>query len=530
MIESLPVLAALLAALVISAPIARRVGISEPIVLALLGLGLAFVPHLPRRALDPDLILVAFLPPILYADAFKTSWIDFQRWLRPILMLAVGLVAVTILGVGVLTRLILPELPWAVCFVLGAVVSPTDTVAVQSVIEKLRVPRRTTAILGGESLVNDATGLVGVQIGVAVVLSGAFEAGEVATRFALVAGGGVVVGLVVGFAFAYLNRIVRDTAPLFALSLLSPYLAYWAASELGTSGVLAVVVAGFFVAWRIHLVPAAARIELFSAWDLMSWALNGLCFVFIGLEAPRLLRETAVGSSANLLWAGLALAALVILVRIVWMLPGAYLPLWISPRLRRREGGYPSIQSVILGSWCGVRGVISLAAALAIPRHLDDGTPFPGRNELIACALCVILVTLFVQGLTLGPLVRILGIRGDEDGDAERRAARETLLEAGIRRLDAFCSETSCPISVHHWRTHMSDELVTLRDEDEEQRVQARSRIAVSRDVRRAVADEQARELLRLRDSGRINDRTYLALQLDLDRERRGGDRGDDEA
>lgn len=523
MADTLPVLVALLAALAVSAPIARRLRISEPIVLALVGLGLAFVPGLPRRPLDPELILAIFLPPILYADAFDTSWVDFQRWLRPILMLAIGLVAVTILAVGLAAHALLPELPWAVCFVIGAIVSPTDTVAVQSVIEKLRVPRRTTAILGGESLVNDATGLVGVQIGVAVVLSGAFEAGAIALRFAEVAGGGVVVGLLVGVFFSWLNRIGRSTELLFGLSLLSPYLAYWIASELEASGVLAVVVAGFIVSWRIHLIPATARVELYSAWGLMTWALNGLSFIFIGLEAPRLVRESEVGASSSLLVAGLVLSAVVILVRIAWVFPGAYLPLLLSPKLRQREGGYPPVKGVVLVSWCGVRGVISLAAALAVPVALDDGTPFPGRQAMLACVLCVILVTLFVQGLTLGPLVRILGIRGDDDGEVEVRAAREAMLAAGIRRLDAFCSETSCPISVHHWRTFMTDELVTLRDEDKEQRDQARARIAVSQEVRRAVADEQGRELLSLRDSGRINDRTYLQLQLDLDRDRRDG-------
>jgi len=525
--EALPVLVVLLVALAISAPIARRTSISEPIVLALIGLVLGLIPGLSRQRLDPDLILVFFLPPILYADAFKTSWIDFQRWLRPILMLAIGLVALTILVVGIVAHALLPELPWAVCFTLGAILSPTDTVAVQSIIDKVRIPRRTTAILGGESLVNDATGLVGVQIGVAVVLSGAFAAGDIAGRFALVAGGGVVVGLVVGFVFSWFNQRFRGTEALFALSLVSPYLAYWVAALLGMSGVLAVVVAGFLVSWRIHFLPAAARVELFSAWQLMSWALNGLCFVFIGLEAPRVVRETSFASSSELIVAGLVLALVVIVLRALWVFPGAYLPLYFSPRLRAHEGGYPSWRNVALVSWCGVRGMVSLAAALAIPATLDDGTPFPGRDALLACALCVILVTLFLQGATLGPLVGVLGLRGDDDTDAEIRAAREQLLEAGIRRLDEFCTETSCPISVHHWRTAMADELVSLRDEDEDQRMEARTRISVSHEVRRAVAESQAHELLKMRDSGRINDGTYMTMQLDLDRQIRGDRRGD---
>lgn len=525
--EALPVLVVLLLALAISAPIARRTGISEPIVLALIGLVLGLVPGLPRQQLDPDLILLFFLPPILYADAFKTSWIDFARWLRPILMLAIGLVALTILVVGVVAHALLPELPWAVCFTLGAVVSPTDTVAVQSVIDKIRLPRRTTAILGGESLVNDATGLVGVQLGVAVVLSGTFEAGDVVGRFALVAGGGVAVGLVIGLAFTWLNQRFRATEALFALSLVSPYLAYWIAEHFGTSGVLAVVVAGFLVSWRIHNLPAAARVELFSVWQLMSWVLNGLCFVFIGLEAPRVVRETSFATSSDLIVAGLVLALVVIVLRVLWVFPGAYLPLLLSPRLRAHEGGYPRWRSVALVSWCGVRGMVSLAAALSVPATLDDGTPFPGRDALLACALCVILVTLFVQGATLGPLVGALGLRGDDDTDVEIRAARETLLEAGIQRLDQFCSETSCPLSVHHWRTAMADELVSLRDEDEDQRQQARSRLTVSHDVRRAVAESQAQKLLELRDSGRVNDSTYITMQLELDRQIRGGHGGE---
>jgi CPA1 family monovalent cation:H+ antiporter len=236
-----------------------------------------------------------------------------------------------------------------------------------------------------------------------------------------VAGGGVAVGMATGFIFAWFNRVFRDTPALFALSLASPYLAYWILSLLGTSGVLAVVVAGFVVAWRIHVLPAGARVELYSAWGLMSWALNGLCFVYIGLEAPRVVQETPDGRGVDLLVAGLVLAAAVLVLRIVWVFPGAYLPLWLSARLRKREGGYPSWRGVALVSWCGVCGMVSLAAALALPATLDDRTPFPGREDVLATALCVILVTLFAQGLTLGPLVRVLGIRGDDDTELEVR-------------------------------------------------------------------------------------------------------------
>lgn len=517
----LPILVALLTALAVAPWLSERLRMPQPLVLALVGLVLAFLPGLPRAPLDPNLILVLFLPPILYADAFDTSWVDFKRWLRPILMLAVGLVAFTILGVGLVAHAFLPHLPWAVCFLLGAIVSPTDTVAVQAVIEKLRVPRRVTAVLGGESLVNDATGLVGVQLAIAVVLSGAFDAGEVAWRFAWVAGGGVAIGLAVGAFFAWLNTRVRETPVLFALSLLSPYAAMGAALLTGSSGVLAVVVAGFLVSWRIHSVPPQARIELFSTWTLVIGVLNGMCFLFIGLETPYLASELWRDAGARPLLAGLAVSGAVVLCRALWVFPLAYVSAYLAPRQREREGGYPPWRNVVLASWCGVRGAISLAAALAVPEVLPDGSPFPGRAGIVVVTLCVILVTLLLQGSTLEPLVRVLGFRGDDDSEAEVRAARESLLAAGIARLDAFCSEHSCPISVHHWRTSMQDELAALRDADHERRRAARSRLDVSQAVREAVVVQQTHELLALRDAGRINDRTYLALQLDLDRELR---------
>jgi len=514
----LPLLIALLTALALASLAAPRLRIPQPVLLALTGGALAFVPGVPRTPLDPALILAYCLPPLLYADAFQTSQKDFIRWLRPILMLATGLVAFTILTVGLVTHWLLPELPWAACFLLGAIVSPTDTVAVQAVLARLRVPRRATAILGGESLVNDATGLVGVQLCVAVLLHGVFEAGEVALDFAVVAGGGVLVGVVTGAVFAAANRVVKERAVLLVLSLLAPYVAMHVSAALGLSGVLAVVVAGFVVAWRLHTVPPDARIELYSTWEMLVFVLNGLCFLYVGLETPRLLLELRVHEQASVLLVGLAVSAVVILSRIVWIVPAAYGPLWLSSRLRAREGGYPTLRNVALAAWCGVRGAVSLAAALALPTTLASGAPFTGRDDIVACTLVVILVTLIAQGLTLSPLVRLLGLRQDVDGSDEVRAARELILEAGIRRLDAFCSETSCPIAVHHFREFMADELASLRALDDQERSMTVARRAVSSAVHREVYGAQATALLTLRDRGGINDQTYIAMQLELDR------------
>lgn len=512
---SLLALPAILASLAAATLLAPRLRLPQPLAVALCGIGLAFVPGVREIEVAPELILIGFLPPLLYADAWQTSWRDFRRWLRPILMLAVGLVGFTILAVGLVAKWLFPEMPWSVCFVLGAVVSPTDTVAVQAVIEKLRVPRRLTAIVGGESLVNDATGLVGVQIGAVVVLQHTFNAGFVAVQFAWVAGGGILIGAATGALFTFAHRLVRDTGVLFTLSLLSPYMAFSLAHASHASGVLAVVVCGAVVAWRVHLIPPVARVQLRATWLQLTFLLNGLCFLYVGLQSQQLMRADKEG--APLLVAGCLIAAAVIAARFLWCWPSAYLWLWLSPRLRAREGGYPPPSGVLIASWCGVRGAISLAAALALPEA--DGSPFPYRREVVACTVAVILVTLFLQGGTLLPLVRLLGLNDDGTTAQELRSARERLLQAGIGRLDAFCSERSCPVAVHRLREAMVDELGSLRADDEAKAVEARQRLLVSREVRLEVARAQEVALLRLRDNGAIDDQANHQLLMEIDHE-----------
>lgn len=514
---SLDAILALLVTIGLTALAAPRLRLPLPIALTLAGLALALVPGIPHPRLDPNLVLLVLLPPLLYADAFNTSWHDFVRWVRPILMLAIGLVAFTILTVGLAARWLFPELPWVACFALGAILSPTDTVATQAVLERLRIPRRATAILGGESLVNDGTGLVGLQICLVLLMAGGFQFGAVAGRFAWVTGGGVAVGLLVGLVFATLNRRVRETPTLFVLSLISPYLAALLGLKLGVSSVLAVVVAGFFVALRIHHVSAQSRAPLYTVWSLLVFVANALSFLYIGLEVPALVRGAHL-NAPHALGGALVVALVVVVTRFVWMFPGGYLPLYFNPGLRAREGGYPPVRNVVVAGWCGVRGSVSLAAALALPTTIAQGAPFPGRDLIVFVTLVVVLVTLFAMGLTLGPLVRALRIDAGDETAAELRTAREAVLAAGIARLDEFCSEVSCPISVHHLRTSMQDELESLRERDEAERLRARQRLDVSREVRAAIHAAQSRALLSLRDSQGINDLVHTRLQLEIDR------------
>ena len=513
-------LIALLLAVSVIAALAKRIALPYPILLVVGGVLLGFAPFAPSQRLDPDLILLLFLPPLLYADAFHTSWIDFRRWLRPIVMLSTGLVAATTLAVGAVARHFAPELPWSVALLFGAVVSPTDTVAAQVILERIRMPRRFTAILGGESLVNDATGLVGFQMATLVALSGVFDAREVATSFAWVALAGIAVGLAVGWLAAHANRIVRDTQVLFALSILAPYVAYVICTHLGVSGVLAVVTAGFYVSWRIHEIPADSRFQLYTVWELAVFLLNGFCFVLIGLELPRL-REGLERYDASFLAAfGIATSLAVILARLVWVYPGAYLPRWLSRSIREREPR-PTLRDVLVVGWCGMRGVVSLAAALSIPLSLPDGAPFPGRDLVIFGVLCVICATLLLQGLTLEPLIRALGIRTAALSDDEERAARVELVKTALAHLGELRATSRCESGeIERVEAAQRARLVQLEGQNE-LREQLRSDFdgAHQRRAQLSLLGAQRRKLLELRDREVINDLTQLRLQSELDLE-----------
>jgi CPA1 family monovalent cation:H+ antiporter len=278
-----------------------------------------------------------------------------------------------------------------------------------------------------------------------------------------------------------------------------------------------VVIAGFVASWRLHYIAPESRVELYSAWDQLAFLLNAVMFLFVGIETPHRL-ERAIETMPGIVGAALVISLVVIGARLVWVFPGAYVPPWLLPRLRQREGGYPELGGVVIGSWCGVRGAVSLAAALSLPHVLANGAPFPGRDEIVACTLVVILVTLIGQGITLLPLVRALGLSDADATDAEVRRAQEAMLSSGIARLDAFCSEQSCPIAVHRFRESMVDQLKSLQEQDAAERARALRRVEVDGAVRRAVYLAQTDTLLSLRDGGSVNDRVHQELQLQLDR------------
>jgi CPA1 family monovalent cation:H+ antiporter len=406
----------LLAVVVGLGVLAQWCRVPYPILLVLGGLVLSLQPWAPRYELPPEVVFLAFLPPLLYAAAFNTEWPAFRRQLRAISLLAVGLVLFTTAAVAVACRYWF-DFPWAVGFLLGAIVSPPDAVAATAVTRRIRVPRIVVTILEGESLVNDASALVAYRVAVAAVASGAFVWWEAGYQFVLVGVGGVALG-VVGATLVirlhrWLNRTrLADAKLTIAITLLTPYAVYLPAEHLHVSGVLAVVTAGLWVGWRCERVfDHEQYLEARAVWEMMEFLLNGVIFILIGFQLPLVLEGLGGTVSLSRLILGAAvISGVVIVTRIAWVFPGAYLPRWIDRAFLGRRDPYPPWQSVAVVGWTGMRGVVSLAAAMAVPTEMASGKEFPHRDLILFLTFGVIFATLVGQGLTLPLLIRALGV------------------------------------------------------------------------------------------------------------------------
>ena len=501
---------ALLLCAVALAWLAGRWKVPYPIVLTMGGIALSLVPHLPKLPLDPNLVLVIFLPPVLYPAAFMTSWRDFSRAIRPISLLAIGLVIVTTLIVGVALKWLVPDIPWAAAFAFGAIISPPDAVAATAILGTMKLSRRTVTILEGESLVNDATGLVLYKFAVAAALSGTFSIASASGQFILVAAGGVLVGMVVGYLFVLLHKHLHDPLIEIMLSLTLPYTAYLLAENLHLSGVLAVVAAGLVRARHApEVFSPQTRLLGRSVWQLIVFVLNSLIFIMIGLQLPETLAALGNRSLAQLLGWGLTVSLVAMAVRMAWVYPSAYIPRWLSRRIREKEAK-PPWQTVTLIGWCGMRGIVSLAAALALPPQ------FPHRDLIIFLTFCVIVATLVAQGLTMPPLIRFLKIGTDWKSHEEERSARSKVLHAALREFD------NC--SLEHPTTKITSDLVR---EEYRQRIESLhpTRLAFHdqpesmRHLRIALVAAERKELLHLWRTREIGDETLHEIEHELDLE-----------
>jgi Na+/H+ antiporter len=437
--EKLVQLTALMVAMGGLLALAPFLRVPYPILLVIGGLAIAFVPGLPRFELPPDLVLIGFLPPLLYASAFFTPLRELRRNVRPIATLSIGVVAATMVGVASVAHFV-ADLPWAAAFVLGAVVSPTDPIAATSIASRLGAPRRGVAVVEGEALVNDATALVFYRAAVAAAVAGTFSIWETAGELVVRAAGGIVIGLAVGYVVRQVRRRLDHPSTEITISLLTGYLAYLPAEALGASAVLAAVTVGIYMGWHTpELTTAETRLQGFAFWSIFTFALNAVLFTLIGLQLPAVLDGLDAWSWGELLGAAAAVCAAVVVIRFLLTVPFAYLPPALLG-MRRRGDPAPWREGVIVAS-SGLRGAVSLAAALAVPLSTDVGAPFPGRELIIFLAFSVILFTLVVQGLSLPSVIRALHVEDDDSEQREEAIARKRAAQAALRRIEELIDE-----------------------------------------------------------------------------------------
>src|SRR5215469_9546335 len=424
----------LLIVLVVLVTVARRLKVSQPIVLVIGGLVLALLPGLPEVRLEPDIVFLVFLPPLLYWDALNSSWRDFrQNWL-PISRLAIGLVFISTMAVMVVAHFLLGFL-WGPAFLLGAVLGPTDTVAAAAILARFNLPKDLLAVVRGESLLNDALALVLYETAVHVTQVKTYVWGSVSLGFCVAAAGGIGIGLGIGWLMLRLRRLASDPLVGNTIALLTGFAAYLPADALHVSGVLAVVTAGLYLSWKDpSTMSARTRLQSIAAWEVITFLLNGLLFILIGLQLRMIVESLSAGSLRSIIRSCVLISSTVILVRILGVFISTYVPRALSRWLRARDP-YPPWQQPVLISWVGIRGGISLAAALAIPGSLADGSPFKGRNEILILTFAVILATLVLQGLSLPALLRRLKFGNQHQEREEEHRAREAITLVAMRYL-----------------------------------------------------------------------------------------------
>jgi Na+/H+ antiporter len=501
--------------------LAGTIRVPYPILLVLGGLVLGFLPGVPPAELPPDLVLVLFLPPLLYQTAFFSSPRDLRADARAITLLAVGLVLATMSAVAAAAHTVVGGLPWAAAFTLGAIVAPTDPLAATAIARRLGVPRRLVTVLEGESLVNDASALVAYRLAVAAVVAGSFSLWGAGLQFVGRGIGGVAIGLAVGWLIAEARRRIEDPVVEIVLSVVTGYAAYLPAELMGASGVLAAVTAGLYVGWRApELASPSTRLLGFSFWEVLVYLLNAVLFVLVGLQLHPILTGVSGSSAAVLLGQAALVSAVVIAVRIVWGFSVPYLVRALDrrPAQRARRVG---ARERLVASWSGMRGAVSLAAALALPLETSTGQPFPQRNLIIFVTFGVIFATLVLQGLSLPWLIRRLGLHRDDSEEQEELRGRLRATDAALTRLEE--------LAVQEWTREDTVQRMRGLYQFRRRRLKARAgyladdgaqdrSLAYQRLVRELL-EAQRREIVRLRNQGQISNEVMHRIERDLDLE-----------
>jgi len=511
----------LLAVLAGTALVARRVNVAPAILLLLAGIALAFAPRMPPLELPPELVLLVVLPPLIYSASVAMSWREFKSNLRPIILLSVGCVIFTACAVAAATHYLI-GLPWNIGFLLGAIVAPPDVVAPLAIARKLGLPRRILVVLEGEGLANDATALILYRFAVIAISTGIFSLPQATGAFVAIVAGEVLFGAAVGWLSLRARHRVRDPQIEITLSLITPYIAYWVPEHFGGSGVIATIACGLYISWNGPLlISAATRLQGIFFWDLVIYLIEGLLFLLTGFQMRLLFEKSKAFPIHDILFATVLVAAIVVIARFAWVYPATYLPRLLSKRLRARDPS-PSWRAVFVVAFTGVRGAVSLAAALALPLALPGGEDFPYRDLILFVSFGVIFITLVGFGLGLPPVVRWLGVAqaGRDEHFAEHEseiAARREALGAALASLDAMTDDRE-----------LSDEVVKLLRARHEIRA---NQLPASLDPEQhdisADSTELTRELISaerkfihvlLRD-GKITDEIRRRIERDLDLE-----------
>jgi monovalent cation/hydrogen antiporter len=513
----------LLFAVAAVAGLARRFGVSYPIALVIFGLLCSLIPRVPNIPLPPSIVFLVILPPLLYIAAWQTAWREFKYNLVSISSLAVFLVFFTAIGVAFAAEWWLPGFDWRLGFLLGAVVSPTDAVAATSIARKVGMPQRVVDLLEGESLLNDATGLLALQFGVQMVVvrttpslaSGLFQ-------FAWLTVGGILVGVAIGFVVTKLERWVDDGPVEIALSLIIPYAAYLAGDAVRASGVIAVVACGLLVSRHSSgLFTPRVRLQAYAVWDALEFLLNGFVFVLIGLQLPYVLASIRGYGKMDLLGYAVAFSAILVLLRMAWMYPAARTAWWIRTRIVHQSYAKPHFNQVFVVGWTGMRGVVALAAANSLPFTLSDGRPFPQRSFIIFLTFSLILVTLVFQGLSLPWVVRALKLAAPDTGLCEESRARHILLETAIgflkERRDSAQGESNGHL--YDDLVHQYEHKITEIDQcgpDGTMPPESSAGMTMAGVLLETIRRER-QQLNVLREAGRIEDSVHRKLERELD-------------
>jgi Na+/H+ antiporter len=502
------------------ATLARRFQTPYPLVLVVGGLVLSLVPRLPHVSLNPDIVFLVLLPPLLFSAALNTSWRDFRYNLVSILMLAFGLVGFTVLGVSLASQWLLPGFDRRLGLVLGAVVATTDAIAATAIARRIGLPRSITDVLEGESLVNDASGLLALEFAVALVVSGDRPTVmEGSLRLGYLVVFGVAIGLLAGVLIHLVQKRIIDAPIEISLTLAAPYLSYLGAESIHASGVLATIACGLYLGRnRSNVLSTEARLDSSAVWNTLDFVLNGTVFILIGLQLPNILAGIRGMGRMEIIRDGVVFSALVIGLRLLWIYPGAWIAHQIRGRLLGQRDYALKPKATFIVGWTGMRGVLALAAAISLPEYLSDGSPFPHRNEILFLTFCVIFVTLVLQGLSLPVLIRKLGLAGAECANVEEQEARRRMVQSALAYLEKKLERDDSPIMrdlLEHYKQRLA--LLEETEEDEETRQTGAEDFRRYRKMAQKLRMVERSAILEMHSSNQINDEVLRTLERELD-------------